>query len=392
MNNKVAIVGVGMSSIGRHQDKTNLELALEVIKDALKDARIKKSEIEGIFLTPEGFTVRNSKVRVARLAEYLQISPHSVGVFECGGVSAMLACRYAANEIALGHNKINMVLASEIEIYEEELRSNMDSLIALNALFMPYDSAYGIMTATPYYAMSTQRYMYEYGATERQIANLAVTLRENATKNEKAMYRKKMTIDDVLTSRLIVPPIHLFETCPMADGCAAIILASEEIAKEITPKPIFITGIGEFHDASHLFPNFKPITSFVAVEEAAREAYKMSGRSPEDIDVAEVYGAFAGAELIIYEDLGFFKRGEAAKAVEEGKTRIGGEIPCNTSGGRLSLGHPPYVTPLLEMVEVALQLRGEAQERQVKDARIGLVHSEHGVVNGSIVMILERGL
>jgi acetyl-CoA C-acetyltransferase len=123
---------------------------------------------------------------------------------------------------------------------------------------------------------------------------------------------------------------------------------------------------------------------------SAQEAYANAGILPGDLDVAEIYGAFAGTELMIYEEMGFFERGAAPRAVRDGRTAIDGVLPINPSGGRLSLGHAPGATPLLEIIEVCNQLREEAEGRQVKDPTLGLIHGEHGMVNGSIVLILER--
>jgi acetyl-CoA acetyltransferase len=261
----------------------------------------------------------------------------------------------------------------------------------MNRFFSSYDARYGVISVAPYYAMYTQRYMYEFDISPREIARLPTVLRENAMKNPYAQYRDPITVEDVLNSRIVCPPIHLLESAPLSDGAAAIVLASKEKAEELGHEPILITSLGEFHDASSFMPVIQDFTTFESVQKSAEEAFKAANIKPQDVDVAEVYGPFAGVELMIYEDLGFFKKGEAPGAVEEGKTEIEGEIPLNTSGGRLSLGHPWYVTPLLEVIEIVLQLRGQAGERQVPDARIGLVQCEHGAVNGSMVMILERG-
>jgi acetyl-CoA C-acetyltransferase len=388
---KVAIIGVGVSEIGKHTEKTVNDLAIDVVSKALKDAKIKKEDLDGIFMTPEGFSVRSTKMKPQRICEYFNITPKSTGIIECGGVSSMLATKFAINEILLGNNKINLVFSSEIERYRMKEADEIEHLLVeVNALYSPYDSSYGMLAATPYYAMAIQRYMYENNIKPEEIAILAVILRENASKNPVAQFKDKITVSDVLNSRIVTPPIHLLESCPMSDGASAIVLAQEDIAREICDKPVFITGIGEYHDSSHFTTNYKDITDYVPVREATNMALSSAKRKLSDIDVAEVYGAFAGSELMCYEAMGFFEKGKAPKAVFDGLTKIDGKIPINTSGGRLSLGHPPYVTPLLEIIEIALQLKGEAGERQVKDAKIGLAHSEHGVMNGSIVMILER--
>jgi benzoylsuccinyl-CoA thiolase BbsB subunit len=284
-----------------------------------------------------------------------------------------------------------MVFASEIERYKmKEPDEMLPLLIEVNSLYSPYDSPYGILAATPYYAFSAQRYMYQYNIKEEEIAYLPVLLRENASLNPYAQFREKITVEEVLSSRVIVPPIKLLEACPLSDGAAAIILADEDVAKELGIKrPVYITGVGEYHSASHFAVNYPDITDYAPVRISVNEALERAGRKIQDIDVAEIYGAFAASELMSYEAAGFFEKGTAAKEVKKGNTRIDGKIPINTSGGRLSLGHPPYVTPLLEIIEIVWQIRGEAKERQVKNAEIGLVQAEHGAVNGSMAMILE---
>lgn len=354
---RVAIIGIGMTKIGVLPQRTVDNLTVEVFKKALSDAKIKKNDLDGLFLTHENFTAVNEKIRGGHLAEYLGMTQRSLATLECGGISSALAVKYAASEILLGRNDINMVIASEREEHgiPDDLPSVISSIVTdLIALYGPYDGAYGITGPLPFYAMGIQRYMNKYGIKPEQIAQLPVILRENASKNPNAHFREKISLEDVFKSRVVSPPVHFLECCPWSDGAAAVILASEEKAKKLSSYPVWITGIGEYHDDSHFIPKLKDITSFPGVQKAAQYAYKDAQKKPEDIDVAEIYGTFAGTEMMIYEDLGFFKKGEAPQAIEKGVTKINGEITCNPSGGRLSLGHPPYVTPLLEIIEIVL--------------------------------------
>ncbi len=241
----------------------------------------------------------------------------------------------------------------------------------------------------PLYAMSTQRYMHEYGVSAEAIAEVPVILRENASKNPDALYRTPITRDEVLASPMMSPPIHLLECSAFCYGAVAAVLASPEAARETKKSPVWITGIGEAHHPSHFIPQRASITTFESAVKASKACFAEAGRSHADVDVAEVYGVFAATELMIYEDLGFFEKGKAADAVRDGKTRLDGEIPMNPTGGRLSLGHPAGATPLYELAEVVRQLRGEAGERQVRNANVGLIQSEHGMLNGAMVMLLE---
>lgn len=390
---KVAVVGVGMTDVGIFPERKPMELALEAIVSAVRDAGIDKESIEAVSTTPVGYMVDHRKFLAQRMAEYLGIPTGSMVEVDCGGCSSILALRHLALEIEAGRIETGLVYSSHWELSTSQMREDhaeQKHLVRLaNAVYGSYDSRFGVMSPVVYYAMCTQRYMFECGVQPEQIAELPVVLRHNASGNPHAMYRDPITVDDVLSSRVLSPPIHLLESCPLSHGAAAVVLASERRARELSRKPVLLTGYGEAHDASHFMPYYGDMSRFPAVERSGREAYRAAGTDPSRIDVAEVYGAFAGVELMCYEELGFFGRGEAPRAVSEGRTLIGGEVAINTSGGRLSLGHAAYATPLFEVFEITKQLRGEAGDRQVEGAKIGMVQAEHGMVNGSVVLLME---
>jgi len=393
MRNTPAVIGVGMLRVGKHPGRSPLDLAVEAGLKALRDASVDRDEVQGLFITPEGFAIPNSQMLAARLNEVFGFKGlRSLSKFECGGVSGALALRYAADDIILKKNEVCLVLASDMtfgEPPEDIVPFLRQAAMIQGGLYGPYDAPYGLGAPVPYYAMATQRYMYENGIAPESIAALPVLLRKNASKNPLAQFRDEITVEDVLSSRMVSPPVHLLECCPISDGAAALVLASPKRAKKAKKPPIWITAMGEFHDSSHFYPKEGPMTSFPCVMKSAEEAYGQARIKPKDIQVAEVYGVFAATELMVYEELGFFKKGQAADALKEGATAIGGQIAMNPSGGRLSLGHPATATPLLEAGEIVLQLRKEAGERQVSGARRGLVHAEHGMLNGSMVFILE---
>lgn len=391
MKSDVVVAGVGMTDVGIHEGSTWLEMAVAAIKEAIEDAGIDKSDIEAVLSTPIGYAVDQEKFIVQRLAEYISLTCRTMAEVDCGGASSLIAVRLLMNEIASGRIGAGIVFASHFDLTPEKMAAAPQEVIHLirmaNGMYGSYDSRLGILSPMPYYAMCIQRYMYECGVKPEDIAQLPVLLRENASKNLKAQYREKITVEDVLSSKVLCPPIHLLESCPVSHGAAAVVLAGMSSDHQ---GGVYIAGYGEAHDDSHFMPSAGDMSRFLSVKESAWEAYRHAGVTPADIDVAEVYGAFAGVELMCYEELGFFGRGEAPAAVADGKTSIGGDVAINTSGGRLSLGHAPYATPLFEIYEITKQLRGEAGERQVKNARLGMVHAEHGMINGSSVMILGR--
>jgi len=185
-------------------------------------------------------------------------------------------------------------------------------------------------------------------------------------------------------------PMHLYDCCPISDGASCMILVAEEIARNFTDKPLNVIGIGQ--GSGRGFHSAKSLTSFEATQNAAKEAYGMSGLKPEDIQFSEVHDCFSIAEIIHTEDLGFFKKGEGYKAVRDGLTRLDGPMPINTSGGLKSKGHPVGATGTSQLVEVWRQLRNEAGKRQVlkKDLRIGAAHNLGGTGGTCTFTIQER--
>jgi benzoylsuccinyl-CoA thiolase BbsB subunit len=230
------------------------------------------------------------------------------------------------------------------------------------------------------YAMRAQRYMHDYGVRAEQIAGVSVKNRGNGARNSDAQMQKEVTVEEVLASRMIADPFTLLQCCPTGDGAAAIILASDKVARQFRGDPI---GVRASHLTSGKFmAGFRDMTSPEITVRGAKETFEEAGLGPEDIDVAEVHDAFSIAELLYYEAFGFCPRGEGAALLESGATRISGRIPINPSGGLLAKGHPVGATGAAQVVEIVRQLRGEAGPRQVEGARIGLSHATGGGISG----------
>jgi acetyl-CoA C-acetyltransferase len=392
---KVSIVGVGLTEIKSVWDADASTLARRAVREALRDANLEARDIDGIITTPQGyFTDDKDTDRFApqRMGEYLNLNAKVQAMVDIGGTSSLAAVKYGAYEILQGKCRTVLIYASEKHLVRETWNAarHMYLVFLVSGVYGPYDRRYGIMRAAVYYAMASQRYMHEYNVKREEIAHIPVVLRENASMNPRAQFREPITVEDVLNSKPVCPPLNLLDCCPISEGGAAIILADEKTAKEIGRNDCHIAGIGEAHDPTSFFPVYQSVTEIPSLRTATREALKQANINLKDVDVAEVYGPFSGTELLVYEEMGFYRKGEAAKAVTEGCTKIDGDTPINTSGGRLSLGHPPYVTPLAEIHEIVTQLRGEAGKRQVEDAETGLVHAEHGMINGNMVAIIKR--
>lgn len=391
MNIRVAIIGCGAVKVGKYPERTEIELAMEAIRQALNDAGMSKDEIGGLFTTPD--LRGNIGLQTNQLCEYMRMTPKLMAEVCCGAIAGGLAVRQAMNEIRLGNIRTAVCYGAEREAsigWFKEFGSGEGSSMFEPSALQPYGSR-GVIWA---YALSARRYMEETGATEEHLAMASVRNRRNAADNPLAAFTTSIRVEDVLDSQVLCSPIKLLDSSASLDGAAAVVLASEEVAEDICDKPVYIAGLGQYHDNSCFMPTDdadKSISSFVSTRRAAGEAFGNAGIRPEEVDVAEIYAPFSSHELIIPEDIGWFEKGGMIRALECGETEVGGRIPINTDGGLLSRGHPWAVTPFYEMITVVKQLRGESGERQVPEAKVGLVHCEGGMLNNGLVMILRGG-
>jgi acetyl-CoA C-acetyltransferase len=234
------------------------------------------------------------------------------------------------------------------------------------------------MTPPGLFAMAAVAHMQKYGTTEEQMAMVSVKNHSHSKTNIAAHFRMGATLEKVMSSRLIAYPLKLFDCCPQTDGAAAVILASDKMAREFTDNPVWLLGAGQGFTA-HTTSNIPPdLADWEGVRIAGEQAYKMAGVTPDNIDLAEIHDCFTISEIIEYEALGFCEKGEGGKFIEEGQADYGGKIVVNPRGGLIACGHPFGATGVGQANEMFLQLRGEAGERQVKDARIGLAVTMSG--------------
>jgi len=248
------------------------------------------------------------------------------------------------------------------------------------------------MTFPGVYALMALRHMHQYGTKREHLAMVAVKNHKNGAQNPKAHFQRETTLERALNSPMVAYPLTIFDCCPVSDGASVTILCRADLAKKYTDTPIYVAGFGAGTDRLSLFER-EDFTTLMASVLAAKQAYKMAGIEPKDVDVAEVHDCFTIAEIIAYEDLGFCKKGEGAKLIEEGETEIGGRIPVNPSGGLKAKGHPIGATGTGQIYEIVKQLRDEAEKRsrQVSGAEIGLTHNVGGSGGTAVVHILRRG-
>jgi acetyl-CoA acetyltransferase len=226
------------------------------------------------------------------------------------------------------------------------------------------------------YASGARAHMEKYGTTKEQFAQISVKNHNNGSLNPHAQYQDRYSLEEILASPLISEPLTRLMCSPIGDGAAAAILVSEEKAKQFTTKPVWVRGSALVSGSDHRAEDGSTSSR------AAERAFEMAGMTPQDVNVMELHDATAPAELLLYEDLGLCDVGEGGRLVDEGVTEIGGRLPVNTSGGLLAKGHPVGATGVAQIYEIWLQLRGEAGERQVAGAKVGMTENGGGMVRG----------
>ena len=324
------VVGFGATAVGRHPDSSPNDLGIQALEEALERAGMGVGEVEGIYLDPQGYTRAQPPIRPQRIAERLGIATRALVEVECGGASALLAFKAACQDVALGHLDVAAVIGAQCErrAFSAGMdAADLDRILLLNAMYGPWLGPYGVIAALPLYALAAQRYMHDHDVSPEAVAELPVRLRRNAAENPRAEQREPITVEDVLGSRMVSPPIHKLEAAPWSDGGAAVIVVAEEVAGSRGLAGAALTGWGECHDDGNYVPFGKDLTRYPWIGAATDQALERAGRAREDLDVLEIYGAFAAAEYMTYEAMGLFGPGESPAAVASGETALDGRAP-----------------------------------------------------------------
>jgi len=373
---KVAIVGVGISKFGNRADASLPELAFEAVKEALDDAGMQTRDVEASVIGNANQFLAGASQPGAIIGSYLGLTPKpSVTISE--------ACATGSAAIRVGWALIKSGLYSTVLVCGAEKMNEIPTPTAIEMMALAGDPKWELsptgITDAGTYAMFANAHMSKYGTTERQLAAVAVKNHKYAAMNPLAQFQKEITIEAALNARVVAHPLKLLDCSPISDGASAVILASEERARQLTDTPIYILGVGCATDTATQ-QGRDSLTGLESAVEASGQAYGMAGIGPKDVDVACVHDCFTIAEIMAYEDLGFCRKGEGGKLVEEGQTSIGGKIPVNVDGGLKAKGHPLGATGVAMAAEITKQLRGDAGRRQVSGAEIGLTHNvaRHG--------------
>jgi acetyl-CoA acetyltransferase len=383
LRGKVAIVGIGESAVGKLPGQTATDLTVEAAARALRDAGLEKSDIDGLITSNSMVTPHIYHAET--IAETMQIFPGFCMTLAAGGATSFAAVHHAASAIAAG--LCQTVLIASADNMRTGLSREQAAAQQSQTADPEFEAPYGAPVPVSY-AFVARALMHEYGTTEEHFAAVAVATRQHAARNPAAEKRDPISVEDVLASRLIADPLHLLDCSLVSDGGAAVIVTSAERAADLRRPPIHLLGCGEGHTHEHISAAPSLVSSAAATSGA--QAYEMAGLGPSDIDFAELYDCFTPVVLVELEDLGFCARGEAGPFVAEGHTAPGGRLPVNTHGGLLSHSHAGNPGALFGLTEAVRQLRGEAGERQVAGAGVGLAHAQGGVLSSHCTLILGR--
>ena len=369
-----AIVGVHEHPTRYAPDKSELQVQGESVIKALEDAGLSKGDVDGLFTS--SMSVRNSGLN---LADYLDLNPRMVDNTSVGGASFEFHLSHALTAIAAGRMSCAVITYCTLarsggiavgtggaaRLGHPRLDPSPDS----------FEELYGV-TTVGLYAMVAQRHMHQYGTTPEQLAEVSVAVRKHASMNPHAMFRNPITVEDVLTSRMISSPLHILDCCVITDGGGAVVVASPEVARGCRRPPVWVLGTGE--GVAHQGAGKRDL-AYMAAGQTGRPAFATAGVTHSDIDMCMIYDSFTITVLTTLEDLGFCEKGDGGDFVSGGRLQLGGELPINTDGGGLSSNHPG-MRGIFLLMEATRQLRHEFEgtPRQVPDCKIALCHGTGG--------------
>lgn len=381
IRDKTAIAGIGTTEYVKNIGRSELVTSLEAIHMALDEAGIPLAEVDALYKVETPGEDGNSELAVARNLGAQNL--RAWGGFGYGGGGACAPVVYAALAVASGMASVAVAFRARNRGSGARPWSKTGERVHD---FYAFESPYGLISPVQQLALVTRRYMHDYGATSEQFARVSVTQRQNATKNPRAFFRDPITVEDVLSSRIIADPLHLLDCSLETDGACAIVVTSTERARDLKQAPVLISGVSQGMGPRHYMMNgllYKQDPLDLPSIYAANDVYAASGIGPDDIDVAEFYDVFSPMVLWQLEAYGFCKRGEAGAFVEDGNIDTpNGKIPVNTHGGSLS---EAYVHGFNHILEGVRQIRGEST-CQVDGAEVALVAAAAVVPSSALIL------
>jgi acetyl-CoA acetyltransferase len=383
LSGSVAIAGIGETAVGKVPNRSGIQLYAESVVSAAADAGILLADIDCLI-------TGNSRVdpylyHAEMLAEYLGIAPAHTMTVNTGGSTSTALMQLGAAMLVTGQARTVVIAKADNLATGMGRQATIESMATIG--HPEFESHTGPFIPA-LYALLAARYIHDYAVTSEQIAHVAVVDRYHASLNPAAQFRTPLTVDDVLGSRMISDPLHMFECAPVSDAGCAVLMTLSDQARDLPNAPVYLLGAGESHSFEHV--SQAPTLSTSGALESGRLAFRSAGVTPADIDVAMIYDAFAFIQCMQLEDLGFCAKGEGGEFVAAGNTRLGGALPTNTHGGVLSHSHAGKPSSLFLVTEAVQQLRGKCGDRQVDDPQMALVHAEGGILASHCTLILGR--
>jgi acetyl-CoA acetyltransferase len=378
---EVFIAGVAVSPWGYYPDTEPSEYASIAVREALQDAELTWDDVQAVFCGAV-YGGTGSGHRVTK-----QIGFTGVPI-----VNVENACSSSSSALRLAYQQVATEIYDVVLVFGIE--KNPKGPIPSTA-FQPWESALGFNFHPGNYALETVQYQARSGATEEDISLVTVKNRRNAALNPNARYRKPVTLEQVMGSRAVAPPLRLFHCCPLADGASVAVVCSENVlrsrqrAVRIASAVLGSANYGDGYVPGAIISSLKFPPKTDMVHSSAQLAYEESGFGPGDIDIAQVYDTVSPSELWEIEELGLCPANEAPRLLREGVFDLGGRLPVNTDGGLMGRGHPMGATGLAQIAELATQIRGEAGERQVAKAQVGLAHNMGAGPNSSVTILAK---
>ena len=373
LRSKSAIAGVGLYGLGEAPGETHMEIMARAVKSALDEAGLSLSDVDGLFTTN-----MNNLLAGPSVAEYLGIVPRVTDATNFGGSAFVAYLQSATMAIAAGLCDVALICyGSNQRTASGKLHSPVEPQV--------YEAPYKPRNPITAYALATARHMYEYGTTRRDLAEVAVSMRDWAQLNPDAFMRDPLSVDEVLAARMVADPLSVRDCCLVTDGGGAVVLVSADRARALPKTPVYVRGFGVAHTHKSIMEMPDLTVSPAAL--SGPLAFEMAGVTPADIDIVELYDAFTINPILFMEDLGFCAKGQGGRLFAEGHTRPGGKIPVNTNGGGLSCTHPGMYG-IFTIVEAVQQLRNEANQRQVSNCTLALVHGNGGTLASQATGIL----
>ena len=364
----VAVAGYGETEYFKRSDHPALWFVADAVRRALESCAIAKSEVDGLAVASYGI-VPDTAVNVA---EHLGFELRWVEHCVWGGASGVISLLHAARAVQNGDASVVVCVAAD----SMSVAANNDLLGGFSVPFRDFVFPHGGAGANGVFALITRRYMAEFGVTREQLGKLVIAQRAHARLNPNALLRSPLTLDEYLSARVIVDPLRLYDCCLPCCGGHAVVVTSAERARNLTARPVYVRAGGEMHNFRHTDP-IQLVGGWAAFGAAL---YDQADLGPGDMDLVELYDDYPIIALMQLEDLGFCAKGEGGKFLNETDLTISGDLPVNTGGGQLSAGQAGAAGGTLGVVEAIRQLRREAGDRQVCEARHALV-SGYGSVS-----------